>query len=172
MLKSYKRLPTMDLVVSQEKRQRFYSRLRLTESGCLEWTGYRMKDKNGQHRYGSWTVSYQVWLTHRLAWYMKHGPIPDNKEVCHRCDNPACCNVDHLFLGTQIDNMVDAICKNRQAKGALLPQTRHSDETIRAIKLARQNEGLKVGQLSQRFGIAHGHISMILSGKIRKNVTI
>jgi hypothetical protein len=52
-------------------------------------------------------------LTHRLAWEIKNGEIPNGLFVLHKCDNPACCNTDHLFLGTQKDNMQDALKKGR-----------------------------------------------------------
>lgn len=50
---------------------------------------------------------------HRLAWELAHGPIPDGLNVCHKCDNPRCARVDHLFLGTQKQNVHDAMQKGR-----------------------------------------------------------
>ncbi len=52
-------------------------------------------------------------LTHRLAWALANGPIPDGLFVLHRCDNPASRNPDHLYLGTQPDNMADMMRKGR-----------------------------------------------------------
>jgi hypothetical protein len=50
---------------------------------------------------------------HKAAWELVHGPVPDGLLVCHACDNPPCCNVEHLFLGTKSDNAWDCIRKGR-----------------------------------------------------------
>jgi hypothetical protein len=54
--------------------------------------------------------------SHRAAWKLTHGPIPDGLQVLHRCDNPPCCNPAHLFLGTQQDNIADMHKKGRYRK--------------------------------------------------------
>lgn len=55
---------------------------------------------------------------HRLAFEQAVGPIPDGMYVCHRCDNPPCCNPAHLFLGTPSENCQDKVAKGR-ARGRL-----------------------------------------------------
>ena len=79
----------------------------ITDADCWEWT----RAKSG--RYG--VVSYkgkQVGV-HRLMWELHNGPPPEGMYVCHHCDNPPCCKLEHLFLGTQMDNIQDAIKKSR-----------------------------------------------------------
>jgi hypothetical protein len=85
-----------------------------TITGCLEWTGYASR-----RGYGQITIKGLPVGTHRLAWELAKGPIPDGLCVCHSCDNPPCCNVEHLFLGTHAANAADRSAKGR-SKGQSL----------------------------------------------------
>lgn len=79
--------------------------------GCREWTGLR-----NQHGYGILHmrgVSERNLFAHRVAWEQANGPIPDGLFVLHRCDNPPCLRLDHLFLGTKAENTEDMIDKGR-----------------------------------------------------------
>lgn len=80
--------------------------------GCWLWSG----PKNPTYGYGSFSgvVGEQHLTTaHRYSFAVANGPIPDGLQVLHRCDVTACVRPDHLFLGTQRDNMLDAIAKGR-----------------------------------------------------------
>lgn len=87
--------------------ERFWSKVEKAE-GCWLWTAYR--DDDG---YGSIRVGRKAELAHRVAWWLTNGPIPPGLHVLHRCDRPECVNPDHLFLGTQLDNVVDMYRKGR-----------------------------------------------------------
>jgi hypothetical protein len=76
-------------------------------TGCWNWLRY--KDRNG---YGQVRVNYKAYYAHRYSYELYKGPIGDSF-VLHTCDNPACCNPDHLRLGTQQDNIKDCVAKER-----------------------------------------------------------
>jgi len=79
-------------------------------SGCMEWSGTRT-----DRGYGVVRIRHRQWRAHRLAWTAFNGPIPNGLFVCHKCDNPPCCNPEHLFVGTPQDNVTDAVKKGRHA---------------------------------------------------------
>lgn len=68
------------------------------------------RNKDG---YGALWFKNRTYLAHRLAWEATNGPIPAGLNVLHKCDNPPCCNPNHLFLGAQQDNVDDCIAKGR-----------------------------------------------------------
>lgn len=88
-----------------------FSRTRKTNDGCLEWIG-----ASNRRGYGVTSLRRKFWQTHRLSWFFHHGD-PGEMFVCHKCDNPACINIEHLFLGTPKDNIVDMIEKGRSYFG-------------------------------------------------------
>lgn len=80
----------------------------VVDSSCIEWTGAR--DKDG---YGKTRVDGKDWRVPRLVWTRANGSIPDGMQVLHHCDNPPCYNLDHLWLGTNVENNADKMKKGR-----------------------------------------------------------
>ena len=92
-------------------------------NGCLEWTG--LTNAKG---YGRTSLNGKPDLTHRIAWILANGPIPDGLHVLHHCDNPPCCDAEtHLFLGTDADNRADMAAKGRGRGPARLYVARLSE---------------------------------------------
>lgn len=88
---------------------RFFRNLKMGEPDqCWEWHGCR--DAKG---YGRFSVNGKNQLAHRLAWKFLIGPIKSGLFACHHCDNPPCCNPNHIFLGSNRDNMIDAARKGK-----------------------------------------------------------
>jgi len=81
-------------------------------NGCLEWTG--VTNRGG---YGRIWFNGKIVMAHRLAWELVNGPIPEGMLIRHLvCDNPPCCNVDHLRPGTQVENLADMVAKDRHGR--------------------------------------------------------
>jgi hypothetical protein len=80
-------------------------------SGCWLWEG--SQNGNGYGHIGLGGTGGGNGLVHRLMWELHNGTVPDGLWVLHRCDVRACCNPDHLFLGTPLDNMQDMHAKGR-----------------------------------------------------------
>lgn len=80
-------------------------------TGCLNWQ--LSTTSNGYGRFGD---KGKAILAHRGAWAAVNGPIPDGMCICHKCDNRRCVNVDHLFIGTVSDNVLDMYRKGRASK--------------------------------------------------------
>jgi hypothetical protein len=97
-------------------KERFFAKAKLSSfirpgmtTPCLEWQAAR--DRDGYGYFG--VRAGKVAKAHRLAWEFAHGPIPDGLHVLHKCDNPPCIDVEHLFLGTNDDNVADMNAKGR-----------------------------------------------------------
>lgn len=120
---------------------------------CLVHTGARTSQNYGEVRVGSKVVT-----THKLAWTVLHGPVPEGIHVLHHCDNPPCFEDAHLFLGDHSANMLDALKKGRNGRAKL------DAEKVRELRAARA-EGATAPALAKRFGISIRAVFKILSGE-------
>lgn len=80
---------------------------------CWLWTGSTVGRGYGRMSFGR----HRTLRSHRVAYLLHYGLWPGELLVCHKCDNPPCCNPHHLFLGTSDDNIKDAVKKGRMISG-------------------------------------------------------
>jgi len=124
-------------------------------TGCLEWQGG--KDKNG---YGRVVVDGVTYKAHRYAYQRTLGSIPEGMMVCHKCDNPPCCDPSHLFLGTVVDNANDMIAKKLSLTGERNHKAKANPHMVRQV---RKLAGIMTQhQLANTFGISQSSISKII----------
>ena len=126
---------------------------------CWEWKAYRQNNRYGRIRRGKKTE--KAISAHRLSWELHNGPIPNGLFVLHHCDNPACVNPRHLFLGTQADNMADRDTKGRQAQqnGEAGPRAKLTWEKVRKIRSSPATQSA----LARQYGISPSEVSRIKS---------
>jgi hypothetical protein len=140
-------------------------------NGCWIWKRSKIKG------YGKSDFKGKLILAHRLSYLTFVGEISNNLFVLHTCDNPACVNPKHLFLGTQEDNMKDRNNKNRQArlkgedngKSKLLKEEVNEIRILWSAELAERAGGrraqLTQKELGKRFGVGQATISDIFNNK-------
>lgn len=153
--KRWWRTGSPDLQAKLTPAEKLASRTVRRDNGCLEWTGPPQDPKLG---YGRVSVDGQMWSTHRLAYTLAVGSIPDGLIVRHKCDNPPCCDPDHLELGTHQDNCDDMLARDRRSKdihGRLLTW----DDVDEIRRLCR--EGVRRGEVAEMFGVSPGMVWQI-----------
>lgn len=135
------------------------------ETKCIEWTKYVSK-----LGYGTVKHKGKQYPAHRFAWEYKNGPIPEGLFVCHRCDNRKCINLEHLFLGTALDNMRDMIAKGRKVVGVGQKRTdaKLTNEQICAIRTDPRTQK----DIAKSYGISQSNVSLIKQRKAWSHVAV
>ncbi len=142
------------------------SRCEVDEStGCWVWQGTRLAGG-----YGSVSVRGRTVLAHRLSFELSVGQIPTGMFVCHKCDNPACVNPAHLFLGTPADNVRDAVAKGRMAHGSAHLRSKLTEEQVADI-LRRCAAGERQMDLAAEYGVGRAAVNRIVLGYTWRHVS-
>lgn len=137
---------------------------------CWPWTGAR--DRKG---YGAFNwMGVRGGLRHRLsapryAWLLAHGEEPGESWVLHGCDNPACVNPRHLFLGDYSENNADAKAKRRHAHGERHGFAKLNDEKVRESRRLLAS-GLSRRAVAARFGVCAQTMDALANGRTWKHV--
>lgn len=137
-------------------------------TGCWlgDWRPNRWGYGNTNKRVSGHTLRH----SHRVSYYLFNGAFDYSLCVCHKCDNPACVNPDHLFLGTDADNTRDMVGKGRTSKGEHRPTAKLTEDQVREIRRRYTVGDCTHRQLSREFGIDHGHIRRIVIGDSWRHV--
>lgn len=131
------------------------------KTGCWNWI--RGKNTLG---YGITKVRGQRYLAHRLAYISSFGPIPEGMLVCHKCDNPSCCNPEHLFLGNNAANMADMKKKGRgrSVKGEDNHRAKMTVEGVERIFELRA-KGMTIKKIAEILNVSRSLVGQIAVGK-------
>jgi hypothetical protein len=119
------------------------------DSACWPWTG-----PNNGHGYGVLYANNGMKMAHRLIYEIAKGPIPIGLRICHRCDNPPCCNPAHLFAGTAKDNSLDMARKERAGRNKL------TGEQVAAIRA----DPRVTKEIAADYGVHWSNIAAIKAG--------
>lgn len=143
--------------------QRFMAKVAIGSDGtCWRWIGAISGGK-----YGMFGMPGGNIRAHRAAFMLFRGPIPEGMSVCHHCDNPWCVNPDHLFTGTQKDNVADCISKGRNSappvsdwRGRTKPHHWQRLTPAQALEILTR---VRAGELQERIAADYGISSRTVS---------
>lgn len=148
----------------KERIDKFWKRVNITGLlDCWEWQGAK-----NQKGYGLvWKDQHHPSSAHRFAWEATYYPIPKGKLILHKCDNPPCCNPNHLYLGTNQDNMNDRKKRNPhhpRTMGENHPSAKLTEHNVREIKrLIAKGDQQK--DIAKGFSVSTTAISRINTGR-------
>ena len=122
------------------------------KNGCILWT----RAKNDQGYGVTWNGQRTV-LAHRRSYELSLGPIPDRLHILHRCDTPSCVNPDHLFPGTDNDNVKDMVAKGRHNIGQKNGTCKLTDKQVLKIRSDTRTQRV----IAAEYGITQSQVSWI-----------
>lgn len=133
--------------------------------GPLETPCWIWKMKPNSQGYAVMKYHQKAYKVYRVMWERHNGKkIPPGINACHRCDTPSCVNPEHIFLGTQQDNIADMVSKGRQSSYRKL-----SDDEIRSIR-AMVRGGMRQSEVSRVTGVDSGTVSRVVNRKLYRHV--
>jgi hypothetical protein len=146
-------------VAARSAEERFWGKVNKTED-CWLWEGALCSKGKSDTGYGTFSIDADgtMQMTHRFSWELHNGPIPEGLRVLHTCDVKRCVRPDHLFLGTQKQNMEDKVAKGRHPKSLTPKQVLAIQEAYCGKPRPSQQ------QLAERFGVHQTTISNVIRG--------
>ena len=147
---------------------RFWNKVIKQDNGCWIWTAYTNSDGYGKFKIGKRTCN-----AHRMAWMLCCGSIPKGMLVLHHCDNPPCVNPDHLYLGTDADNVRDRDNRNRiqHARGIAQGSHKLTDEQVLEIRMLYNDGKYSECDIADKFGVSQSTIGCIINYKTWRHLS-
>jgi hypothetical protein len=145
----------------------FWARVKKSD-GCWEWTGLTYKSPKNSTPYGVLGWCGKTNRSHRVAYELTKGPIPEGMMVLHTCDNTLCCNPEHLYAGTQADNMRDVRERGRRkgiGLGANNGRAKVTQAQAEAIRVVYAAGGVSQQQIGKLYEISQFAVSSIIRNK-------
>lgn len=162
---------------NQSTESRFWSKVsQPSDEECWPWLC-----STNEKGYGQFWLNRKYTIAHRLAWCLTNDvdyfTLPKIIFICHDCDNPGCCNPDHLFVGDSRTNQIDAFMKKRRrfqqqtnldgselfiAHGENNGMALLTDDKVREIR--RLNGSMSGAAIARRFGVSPGCVYGVLNG--------
>jgi len=151
--------------------QLFFSKVAFGVSDCWFWVGCRDQTSYGRMR----TKNNNCQFSHRISWQMFKGIIPKGMKVLHKCDNPSCVNPEHLFLGTQNDNVQDMIIKGRMSSkksfpGELNGYSKLKNFQVLEIREIYSKKTLNQYELARKYNVSSMTINRIVNNKLWRHI--
>lgn len=150
---------------ARSRREAAWARYRtlivIAENGCHVWTG--PVDDDGYGIAGRSRI-------HRLVFVRDHGPMPHGTMVCHTCDTPSCCNPEHLYAGTTLENAHDAMERGRLAVGTRNKSSRLDDLAVKEIRRRSATDGIPTSTLAREYGVSKPTIRKVLARQTWRHV--
>jgi hypothetical protein len=153
------------ITVKESIISRIKSGTTVSPTGCWEWNG--CLTPNG---YPQMSVDRRPHYAHRASFAAFKSTIYTGAFICHSCDNPKCVNPDHLFAGTQKDNIGDAIKKRRLVCGEKSKKAKLNDNVVRLSRSMYRRGDCTIGFLAEKFGVSIRTMGKAVSGKKWKHV--
>lgn len=143
---------------------RFWKKVEKTDT-CWLWKG-------SIHRtgYGHFKFQGRTQQAHRVSFILANGPVPDGLMVCHTCDVRSCVNPDHLFLGTNKDNIADAAAKGRMSHGEAHRDAKLTTADVIAIRARYRSGQASIRGMAREYGMAHCNMQSVVHGKTWRHV--
>lgn len=153
-----------------EIRKRFWAKVTvLGRDDCWIWNGAL-----NERGYGSLTHKMRRWKAHRFAFFLTHGEFDFALDVLHECDNPPCCNPNHLELGTHEENMQQMVARGRwgtrvMASGEHHGMSKLNIDNVREIRLL-ESQGITNRDIAIRFGVTEQNVRRIVMRETWRHV--